>query len=117
MLGDLPVKEVSPDSFAHVCPKLTPRVGLREDVERETLSAVAAVRLLRDLEDQFSHAFIFALPAHPAGSKFDHALKFRPGKGSGRTGKSTQVHSPLRPARRYSVLTRVRLDKLLKRAL
>jgi hypothetical protein len=63
MLGAFPVKEVSPDSFAHVRPKLTPRVGLREDVQRETFSAVAAVRLLRDFEDQFSHAFIFALLA------------------------------------------------------
>jgi hypothetical protein len=50
-LRNASIKEVSPNCFAHVGPKYLPGVGLREDVERQTLSAITTIRLLRDFED------------------------------------------------------------------
>jgi hypothetical protein len=41
---------------------------LSEDVEGQTLGAVTPIGLLRDLEDQFGHAFIFAWASKLQGS-------------------------------------------------
>jgi hypothetical protein len=58
LLARASVKEVSLNCFASVGPEPIPSIGLREDVERQTLGAVTAVGLLGNLEDQFGHVFI-----------------------------------------------------------
>jgi hypothetical protein len=60
-LGNASIKKVSPNNFAHVSPKFFPGVALREDVDRQTLGAIAPIDLLRDFEDEFAHAVIFSL--------------------------------------------------------
>ena len=58
--GNASVKEIRLNRCAHISPKLFPGVSLRENVERQTFGAVAPIRILRDFEDEFRHAFIFS---------------------------------------------------------
>lgn len=60
-LGNGLIKEIGADGFADVGAQLIPGVSLGEDVEGEALGAIASAGFLRDLENQFGHAFIFAL--------------------------------------------------------
>ena len=56
------IEEVGADGFADVGAQIIPGVALGENVEGQALGAIAAFGFLCDLEDQFGHAFIFALP-------------------------------------------------------
>lgn len=80
--GSPTVKEVSLHCLAHIRPKVMPSVRLREDVSGQALGAVASVRLLSYLEDQFGHASILLLDGllnrQPVGIRAKLLLKLPP---------------------------------------
>jgi hypothetical protein len=59
-LGNGLIEEIGTDGFADVGPQFILGIALGENVEGEALGTITPIGFLRDLEDQFGHAFIFA---------------------------------------------------------
>jgi len=116
-------KTVRPRSIAkvrrsrldHVLAQLVPRVTLSENALRKAFSAVAAVRLLDDLEHQFRHLSMILASAGSRGACFSLPTRRLPG--------STALANPVGARRgasdssrsRMIAATAQRLDEILGR--